>query len=49
MENGTERPIAYASRTLAPVEKNYSQIVKEALGVVFAVKNSIDTYLVTSS
>ena len=38
MENGTDRYIAFASRTLAPVEKNYSQIVKEALGVVFAVK-----------
>ena len=28
MENGSERPIAYASRTLAPAERKYSQIDK---------------------
>ena len=37
MDDGTERPIAFASRTLSPSEQNYSQVEKEALSLVFGV------------
>ena len=36
--DGIIRPIAFASRTLQPAEKNYSQLDKEALAVVFGIK-----------
>ena len=37
-ENGNERPVSYASRTLTAVEKNYSQLEREALGKIFGIK-----------
>ena len=37
LENGEERPIAFASRTLQPSERNYAQVEEEALSLVFGV------------
>ena len=38
MDDGHERPIAFASRTLSASETNYAQVEKEALSLVFGVK-----------
>ena len=42
--DGQERPICFASRTLLPAERNYPQVEKEALAIVFALKQ-FHTYL----
>ena len=39
MPSGEEKPIAYASQTLSNSERNYSQIDKESLAIIFAVKH----------
>ena len=36
--DGSEQPIAFASRTLSKSEQNYSQLDKEALSLVFGVR-----------
>ena len=38
MPNGMEWPIAFASRTRHKSEKNYAQIKKEALAIVYGIK-----------
>jgi len=38
LNNGQERPIAYASRTLSTIEQRYPQIDKEAMAIVWAVQ-----------
>ncbi len=36
--NGEERPICFASRTLTTAERHYSQLEREALALIFALK-----------
>ena len=38
MDDGTEKPIAFASHTLASSERRYSQLDNEALAIMFGVK-----------
>ena len=44
MPNGTERTIAFASRSLTAAEKNYSQLDRKATAVVWACKKFYDSF-----
>ena len=46
--DGSERPIAYASRTLSTSERNYAQVEEEALGLIFALNNFTLTFMAGS-
>lgn len=37
--DGHERPVCFASRTLLPAERNYPQVEREALAIVFALRH----------
>lgn len=45
MDDGSERPIAFTSRTMSDAERKYSQLDKKGLALVFGVRNSISTFL----
>ena len=38
MLDRSEKPVTFASQTLSQTERNYSQIEKEALAIIFAIK-----------
>ena len=42
--DGTEKPVAYASRTLNQIKISYSQVDKEGASIIFALKKLINIY-----
>ena len=44
MPDGTERPVAFASRTMSSTERNYAQIDKKALSMSSPLKSFISIF-----
>lgn len=40
--DGVEKPVLFASSSLSPAEQKYSQLHREALAIVFSLKNFIN-------
>ena len=38
MDDNSKKPVAFASRSLVPVEKRYTQLDKEDLAIIFGMK-----------
>ena len=46
MPDGTERPLVFASCTMTKSEKNYAQLEKESLSLVYKDKKFLDIFKV---